>query len=309
MPQVEPKIPLFIDSTAMRTFRNCPQRYYNEFILGLTSDEGINPHLHAGGCLASALEDVYEQIYIHNWSQEDAIDLASAKFDIRWQDYVPPERIYKTRERTWAAVLAYFKKWPALHDPCRPYFNDDGKPTFEFSFSLPLNEENTGIADWPLNPASQEPWLYSGRFDFLGNIKGVPVIRDEKTTGSIGATWSSKWRLRSQFLGYVWACRSQGIPIQRVIVRGIAIQARDIKLAEAEPLYSDFLIQRWLHQLRRDLWRLTDCIEQGYFDYNLDDGCTSYGMCPFMDLCASRNPAGYYKDFGVRHWDPLAARD
>lgn len=131
-------------------------------------------------------------------------------------------------------------------------------------------------------------------------------MRDEKTTGSsIGQNWADQWNLRSQFMGYVWACRQCGIDVDSVVVRGISIQKTQIVHAEAIKQYTDFMLQRWYEQLRRDLWRLRRSWDEGHFDFNLGDACTAYGNCIFTTVCQSASPNNWLSEFVVRHWNPL----
>jgi hypothetical protein len=169
-----------------------------------------------------------------------------------------------------------------------------------------LSQSHLDDPQFPLHPETGEPFLYCGRFDMLGEYQGRPCVRDEKTTGaSIGRNWASQWDLRSQFIGYVWACQQSGIDLDTVVVRGIAIQMTQIVHAEAIKVYSQDLIDKWYKQLGLDLNRLVRCYEDGYFDYNLGDACTSYGQCVFMNACASPNPENWFTEFEVRRWDPV----
>jgi hypothetical protein len=105
-------------------------------------------------------------------------------------------------------------------------------------------------------------------------------------------------------MGYVWACQQSGLDLDTVVVRGIAIQMTQIVHAEAIKVYSQHLVEKWYEQLRRDMWRLRKCWDEGYFDYNLGDSCTSYGQCQFLNACASPNPENWFTEFEVRHWNP-----
>ena len=129
---------------------------------------------------------------------------------------------------------------------------------------------------------------YCGRFDLLGQYQDRPCVLDDKTTGSsIGRNWASTWDLRNQFMGYKWACRQVGIDVGEVAVRGIAIQKTQIVHAEAIKPYPDELLGRWHEQLRRDLWKIRKAYDEDYFDYNFADSCTAYGLCSFLNVCAS----------------------
>lgn len=317
--KLTPILPTYIDATMMSCFRACPRKFYLEFVLGVRPP-GLSIDLHAGACFASALEETYNQIYIHKKSLSQALEVSYARFLIEWGEFEIPDwkRTSKTKDRVWEAVVGglglddrgYFQEYPPETDDIRPFIAADGKPTLEYTFAIPLEpafpsgdaEEATGF---PLHPSGQ-PFLYTGRFDMLGNYQGRPVVRDEKTTGgSIGQAWSSQWDLRSQFIGYTWACQQCGLDLDTVVVRGIAIQKTQIVHAEAIKTYSNFMRERWVEQLRRDLWRLRHCHDDGYFDFNLGDSCTAYGNCIFMNVCQSQSPESWLSEFAIRHWNPL----
>lgn len=299
------ELPIYIDSTMRSTFVSCPQKYYNEFVLNLRP-QGLSIDLHAGGCFSAALETVYKSIWLREEPLATALDRAMAAFEIQWGDFEIPEhkRTSKTKDRVWEAVESYFREYPPLSDPVRPYFDSSGKPTFEYTFAIPL--EPLGADGFPAHP-SGEPFIYCGRFDMLGQLGSRPVVRDEKTTQkSFGQFWAEQWSLRGQFIGYVWACRQCGLDVRSVIVRGVQILKTDINHAECEKWFDDVLIARWLEQLRRDLWRIRRAWDEGYWDFNFADACTNYGSCAFLDLCTSQHPEVYHSNFGKRNWSPLA---
>lgn len=301
-------LPLHIDSTMRSCFVSCPEKFRLEFILGLRPP-GVSIDLHAGACFALGVESVYRAIWEQDLDLPLALASAHAAFDLAWGGVVPPEwkRTAKTRERTWEAVEDYFRVYSPRTDHVQPYFDPAGKPTFEYTFAIPLepvclNEIEGGFPSHP----SGVPWLYSGRFDMLGSYLGRPCVRDEKTTGSsIGSAWADQWNLRGQFLGYVWGCQEGGIDLDTVIVRGIAIQKTQFSHAEAIKTYPPALVAKWHEQLRRDLWRLRRAWDEGYFDLNLGESCNAYGGCVFRDVCQSSTPEGWLSHFEVRHWNPL----
>jgi len=90
-----------------------------------------------------------------------------------------------------------------MTDHIQPYFVD-GKPTFEFTFAVPL--ELPGFRCIP-SPATQ--FLYTGRFDMMGEYIKLPVILTTKRAdrGTIAAGPKSG-TFESQFIGYTWACKA-----------------------------------------------------------------------------------------------------
>ena len=299
-------LPQYIDSTMMSCFRGCPQKFLTEFCLGLRPI-GLSVDLHAGGCFATAIEAIGRECHENGLALPAALEKGFGVFTRAWGDFTALKETTKSFDRVWAAIEAYFAQWPPLTDPIQPY-RIGGKATYEYTFAVPLEptsaiEEMAGA--FPRHPESGEPFIYSGRLDRLGTWSGKLVGQDEKTTTSIASTWADQWRLRSQFIGYCWALRQNDLPLDTIAVRGIGILKTKITLVEAMPTYSDWLIERWHSQLRRDLWRLRRMWDEGYFDYNLGEECTKYGGCPFNGLCASPHPENWHAQFTVRRWNPL----
>jgi hypothetical protein len=262
--------------------------------------------LHAGGAFAHCIEVVRHEVFVNQRSLSDALLRANAAFEIYWGDFKIPEHktTSKRPDRVWTAVEEYFNQWSPHSDHIQPYFVN-GKPTFEFTFAIPL-EDIPGQHPWPTHPVTGEPFMYTGRFDMMGEYLGMPVICDDKTSGAGHyAGWSEKWDLRSQFIGYTWACKQLGIEADSVVVRGVGIMAKQIALAEAIKPYSDDLRARWLEQLRRDLWRIVMMWNDNqYFDYNFAEACTSYGNCVFSVPCQSADATPWLETMTVRRWDP-----
>jgi hypothetical protein len=319
----KPELPLHIDSTMIASSRRCMQLFEKEFIHGYRPKGGKSIDLHAGGCFAAAVEEVYTQVHVNKRSLADALTVAQVRFDLEWGDFEIPEwkKTSKTWERVWTAVAGgtspddegYFQRYPPLTDHVQPYFNAQGKPTFEFTFAIPLEptdvygDRNFPTTGFPTHP-SGSPFIYSGRLDMMGTYLGRPVWRDEKTSKNnpnSNNNWSEQWDLRSQFIGYTWALRQMGIDCEGGIVRGIGILKEKIGHAEAHKTYSQFLIDRWYEQLRRDLWRIRRAWDEGYWDYNLSDACTSYGNCMFTRVCQSTTPESWLNEFEIRKWSPL----
>jgi hypothetical protein len=300
--QLNPILPQHIDATMLTCFRSCPRKFFNEFVLGLRP-VGLSIDLHAGGAFAHAVDTVRKEVFMNGRDVSEALIRANAAFEIYWGDFRIPEhkKTSKQPDRVWTAVEKYFTQWAPLTDHIQPYFVA-GKPTFEFSFAIPLDDPLM-----PRHPVTGDPFIYAGRFDMLGEYLKRPVICDDKTMGqSPGTNWSERWDLRSQFIGYSWACKQLGIDADDVVVRGVGILMRDINLAEAIKPYSDFLRSRWCEQLRRDLWRIVECWRNGWWDYNLGETCTSYGICPYSTACQSVDAEPWLKTFDVKRWNPVS---
>lgn len=317
-------LPLYLDSTMRSCFVSCGHKFFREFVEGYRPP-GISIDLHAGACFASALEETYKQVHLHSRPLNDALAIAHARFMMEWGDVEVPEwkKTAKTKDRVWEAIYGdgtpkgpgYFEVYPPLTDDVQPYFDKGGKPTFEYTFAIPLEptckypQSDAEIRyegpKFPLHP-SGTPFLYTGRFDQLGTYFGRPVWKDDKTTGgSITSSWGDQWDLRSQFIGYTWALQQCGIDCEGGIVRGVGIQKTQIVHIEAYKPYSKDLIAKWYDQLRRDLWRIRRSYDERYWDFNLAESCSSYGGCAFTRVCQSTRPEDWLSEFIVRKWNPL----
>jgi hypothetical protein len=306
-------LPPYMDSTMMSCYRSCPRKFYNEFVLGLRpSIHSID--LHAGAVFSAALESFRLAFWGQGLDVPTSTARAYARFVHDWNGYTPHKETAKTEQNMWAAVESYIAQYPPRTDTVQPYMLDK-RPTVEFSFAIPLEpatEFNCGRSDkfFPVHPVTKDPWIYCGRSDLLGEYTKKIAIVDEKTAGRLESNWSDKWNLRSQFMGYCWALQQSGVDCDTAIVRGIIITSPkkgvEIRHVEAIKQYPRFLIERWHDQLRRDLWRLTRNWQEGYFDYNLNETCTQYNHCQFMDLCTSAKPEQWYSTYEVKRWNPLA---
>lgn len=302
-------LPQLIDSTMLNTWRSCNQRFHRMYHEGY-HPKGVSIDLYAGGLFADACREVRQQVFEFHKPLPDALLMAQARFFQNWGDIEPPpNKMKKGKDNVWNGVEAYFARWSPFTDDVQPFMTTEGKPTLEYTFSYPLEPITRTQAEggFPAHPSDPSlPFMYGGKFDMLGTMKGLVVPLDEKTTSGIGPTWADQWNLRSQFIGYVWALQQAGMDCNNAVIRGIAFLTNEIKLAESIRPYSNSLIAKWYEQVRRDLWKIVQAYNDDYWDYNFGESCTAYGNCPFVAVCESPNPENWLTEFEVRHWSPLS---
>lgn len=296
-----PHFPQKIDSTMAATFDSCPQKFYKEYCLGLSST-AISPDLHAGGAFARGIEIARRAFYIDNTAPKACIALATLAMLYYWGDYNPPftSGTYAQKDivNTITAMWYYFDQYPLKTDHIRPYYSTKGVPAIEFTFALPMDVAH---------PETGDPLIYAGRCDMVGFYKKMGAIIDEKTTKQLGNAWVNQWRMRGQFIGYVFAAQEYGFKLNTAIIRSIAIQKTQFKTLEVVEIYPQWLIERWWKQLHFKARAMTAMFELGEtFDYSFGDGCTAYGGCSYLDLCTDRDEQRWYDSFEHRVWDPLA---
>ena len=76
--------------------------------------------------------------------------------------------------------------------------------------------------------------------------------------------------------------------------------------AQAFTARPPWLVDSWYNQLLRDVTRMIQCWQEGYWDYAYGEACVAYGGCPFSSSCNSPNPEDWIEgNFIKRVWDPL----
>lgn len=324
-----PMFPHTFDSTMLAAFRSCPQKMFRTYVEHW-KPQTESVHLVAGGAFAKGIEvarKVYFEGLYPNYvrvadehggtrpkqAEGDLAWLPGAKGDsaaaeaaglhaliTAYGDFECPPDSAKSLERTAGALEFYFSQYPLDTDSKVPVTFTDGRRGIEFSFALPLDV---------VHPVTGDPILYTGRADMIAEFAGGIYIVDEKTTSSLGASWSRQWEMRGQFSGYCWAAQQSGIQTQGTIIRGVSILKTKYDTQEAITNRAPHEIDRWKFQSERDITRAMAMWEEGYWDYALDGACGEYGGCSLVDICKSPNPNDWLPvRFEQRVWDPLARK-
>lgn len=295
-----PMFPHTVDSTILSTFRSCPQKFFRQYVQHYKAKEQ-SVHLIAGGAFASAVETARDAFYVQGASAKDSEALGMQALIKHYGSYQCPEDSAKSLERMLGAFEFYLFHYPLGNDGAEPITLASGRRGIEFSFAEPLNV---------LHPVTGAPILYTGRSDMLAERADGIYAYDEKTTSSLGATWTRQWEMRSQFTGYIWAAKQQGIDTKGAIVRGISILKTKYDTLEVQTYRTDYEIARWQSQTERDIRRMIQCWQEGYWDYALDNSCTDYGGCALVRVCKSSDPEAWLPVyFDQKVWDPLARRE
>ncbi len=304
-----PPLPSIIDSTMLVSFRACPAKFYREHILKRSPATTSTPLL-AGGAFAAGLEAYRRAYYADGYSKSACLDTAFLSAILAWGDNDPfPQGKHESRslDRVLTGIKAYFEHYPINTDFFQPLMQPhNGMPTFEFSFSVPLDP---GYG-FPLHPSHGEPFFTAGRSDGLGHYRKLPTFSDEKTTESLGKTWADKWLMRNQFLGYAWCFREMGLPYRSVLVRGVGLLKTKITHAESRVTYPDHLLNMWQSNAVFDMQQMVQMWEANYWPERIGDACTSFGSCPFTDVCLAHpnHKENFLRDAYIhRDWDPASS--
>lgn len=293
-----PPFPSVIDSTLMSSWRGCRRKAYLEYFQHWKS-KYRSVHLHAGGAYARGLEVTREAFYVHGQPERDAIALGLQALVTAYGDFECPADSAKSLERMMGAFEFYFSSYPMPTDTAVPATLAGGKRGIEFSFASPIDATH---------PESGDPLLYCGRFDMIVDYAGAQYGEDDKTTSSLGASWSKQWDLRSQFTAYTWGARTMGIRLDGFLVRGISILKTKYDTQQAITYRPQWMVDQWYEKLLQEVEEMKAAWESGLWAPNYDEACNAYGGCPFRRVCLAepaRMDSWLLQDFTKRRWDPI----
>ena len=291
-----PPFPEVIDSSLLAAFRSCPRKAQLEFFEHWKARDP-SVHLIAGAAYAKGLEVARKAYYVEGQPPDDAIALGLSALLAAYGDFQCPEDSAKSPARMAGALEFYFERYPLTTDPAVPMELPGGTRGIEFSFVEPIEATH---------PETGNPLLYCGRMDMLVNLEGMALGEDDKTTSQLGASWPRQWDLRSQFTSYVWGAGRAGIKLDGFLVRGVSILKTKYDTLQAITYRPAWQIDRWYEQVLKDVRRMVECWESGYWDYNLDHACAEYGGCPFSQVCQMSQPEALLEQrFQRRRWDPV----
>lgn len=299
-PNCQPVFPDWLDSTMVSTFKACPFKFYLEYILNY-KPKNESVHLVAGAAYAKGLEVSRKAFFAEGKPPAEAEALGLEALLLSYGDFECPADSAKSAERTAGALEFYFDQYPLGACGAIPHVLPSGKHAIEFTFAEPLEI---------LHPVTGAPLLYCGGSDQIIRYSGGIFIEDDKTTSSLGATWSKQWDLRSQFTGYCWGQRQAGIDVNGVLIRGVSILKTKYDTQQAITYRSAAQIEEW-HAV------LLDCIEdmkrqwaRSWWRQDLDKACADYGGCSFRQTCLSQDKQPWLTQYFERRlWNPLTRQE
>lgn len=293
-----PTFPAVIDSSMLSTWRTCRRKALFEY-LEHWKPKQRSVHLHAGGAFARGLEVARESFHVNGLSERDAIASGLQALVTAYGSFECPADSAKSLERMMGAFEYYFSEYPLPTDTAKPAALPGGKRGIEFSFASPLDAQH---------PETGDPLIYCGRFDMIVDYAGAQYGEDDKTTSSLGASWSKQWDLRSQFTAYTWGARTMGIRLDGFLVRGVSILKTKYDTQQAITYRPQWMVDQWYEKVLQEIGEMQQAWETGVWAPNYDEGCNAYGGCPFRRVCLaepSRMDAWLMQDFTKRKWDPI----
>lgn len=317
--------PDILDSTLLAAYKSCPRKFWLEYVSHWKAKEP-SVHLHAGSAFAKGLEvarncfysgiaetPVQETLLDNSWRlvwKKEACPpgdgplaeaLGMGGLLAYYGDFQCPEDSAKSATRMAGALEFYFDNYPLGQDGANPITLANGRRGIEISFAEPLDL---------LHPETGNPLLYCGRLDMAAEYAGGVFGEDDKTTSSLGASWSKQWDLRSQFTGYCWGLKRVGIPLNGFLVRGVSILKTKYDTQQAVTYRASWQIEEWYEAMTATVRDMLRDWESKYWRKVLDHACTDFGGCGFRQVCLSQEPQNWLDTYFVRRaWNPLTREE
>lgn len=304
LPYTEIQMPEVVDNTKLSAYAKCPKQFYWAHLQGLQPGKK-SIHLHAGASFATCMEKFRESFYGQENTGDYDVAVREGLYALIRSYGIDEARdndpAWLASAKSWegmaCAYLHTVAYWDPRQDLLKPVIDENGKPTVECSFAIPLEIDN---------PSTNQPYLFHGRYDMLGSYGGSLFIEDDKTASQLGASWSGQWDLRSQFTGYCKGAQAFGVGVAGAIIRGTAILKTKVTHAEAIVYRPDFLIENW----ERDVEHLLKEMNKSFAENNwptlgtFNEQCNAYGGCDYKQLCSSPDPEAWLSNYHRQFWDP-----
>lgn len=331
------------DSTSMRTYMECAQKYLRTIVQGWRRPGGIHVEW---GRVFGASQEVFDKAIARGFDKEEALDLAFQFALEATGEYVPDMSVKKHADdcdfhldqypwecscgersqwRPWPnvdskknrytllrALVWYCDEQRLAEGDVRPYVFPDGRPAVELTFQIPL----------PLETPDGEPYLLTGHYDGLATTGGEEVFpRERKTTkNTLGPYYFDHYSPDIQIDNYDLAFNIMypQFPGNAVMLEATQtgatfarFQRQFIHNTEAKRDEHLDMVLEWIRRAEHDA-DLYANPETRHRAYPMNKAaCHNAGGCPFADIC-NKDPSVRERflraNFVQQYWNPLEER-
>jgi len=310
----------YFDNSSLATYKECPRKYYLRHVRGwTTASDREAPALVFGKSWHSGMDAIWGNQYLPH---PEMLDLAMGNFLLEWTNsgYTAamdlPEQEQLNPRIPGVAHEMYYNYVLQREHPLR-----DGKTlAVEKPFAFPF-------------PNLDDTW-YVGRFDKVMEWNGIHILEHKTTTayaikGTFQPNYIESWQSSSQCKGYQFGGTLYYPDLQDVWVDAALVHKKVhdgfkfIPVCHSVPLIKSWVstTESWIRRLLADLKALEEHegkLEEGKtFPLNEDSCYGKYGVCPFLNICATtpdpsvlkEAPYGYmenrWEPFDILHLDKL----
>lgn len=266
----------FLDSSTLKTFLECPRKYYWSYVRHLTPQR-IRTPLTFGAAIHNALEHHYR-----GNDPEESLRVFLDEFEDQEHDTI------RTSARGAELLRKYFDKHPLHREP--------------FTLLLPPEQRfEIQIGEYK----------YIGRLDLIIEWSGLNLVMDHKTSSRMGPYFFDQFRPDLQMTGYCFAASQ----LLDQTIHGSAINVLYMtktkmefhrEIISREPFeYREFI--SLVTTLANEITTLRSRPREEYSLWLPNwTSCGRWGSCEFKDLCLAEDPEPLTEYlFDVRPWHPF----
>jgi len=173
-------------------------------------------------------------------------------------------------------LKAYFKHY--AEDGLEVLRDSKGEPYIERQVEGKLYEDDKMII------------IFHGQIDLIlrNKITGQVSYSDHKTTAALGKEFYNRINPNHQYTGYVWAGNTfLGVESNSFMVNGIQVAKTKSEFARQFTTIDEDMLNEMKLAYVEASYRLIRAIESGNFSMTSPNACSSYGGCPYLDICQS----------------------
>jgi len=289
-----------VDSTKLSTLRECPRKYFYEYVLGWRS-ETPNLHFIFGSAWHAAMEHYYQNLPVTSIVINEAFERFLSVYREVYSEFYDAANAPKNPETALLCLMAYANYYPVEN--------------FEVLYT-----EVAGSV-----PVDEATLLHFKIDTIVRGPEGIYSL-EHKTTGFESNTWQKQWLLSPQMSAYAHALYCHygdevyGVKVNGAIFRKskgpgfIRVPVRKTAEQLSVWLYTTQYYLRMLKWYHDQLASASDDDEVlCAFPMN-EHSCTGFGVCFYHSYCnAWPNPlrrcASPPMGMVTEHWNPRAAQD
>lgn len=295
-----------VDSTKLKTYMECPRKYFWEYVLGWRR-EGPNLHFEFGIAFHKAMEVLLKRRMVRGtpgYTQEDVIAAYEAFIEQYRTVYSPDYDLHnapKDPATAMRSLVAYAER----------YRDDDFRVLYtEVAGSVFIDETN----------------LYDFKIDVVAEDDDGIHIMDHKTSGIDSNAFREQWHLDVQMAAYTHVLYTL-FPPERVF--GAKVNVSFIRKVSLD--FTRIAVRKTTDMMAAWLWRTAYRFSHLKHDYEVlssnsandsimtafpmrETSCMKWGLCPYFAYCQSwqnplqrcgEPPPGYKEE----HWNPRAQEE
>lgn len=289
---ITPKRPEVIDSSMLKTFMDCPSKFYLRYVLGMVrarKDHADSAKFDWGTCWHFVMEAYY--------SNELSLPHALVAMDKTYPEYITPtrDRHHRSKERMAEALFTYHDKWASQNE----------------EYEILRNEQFFDVY------SEVDDLRWAGRIDQIRRRKRTRRIRvwDHKTSSAMGDLYFTSHELGFQFPGYVFGTSqfTPGEVVEEITVDVMYMIANTTDFFRRTFRYDAFRMAEWIRNVkiildRMDFMLINHLYDPGAWELNWNE-CVRYGACTYLPV-HNTAPRGDTRlrvlanDFKTSRWDP-----